>query len=128
MKSVVLVLVLVCGAVWGGLLENRAQVKYLGGITFLLRDGCPPSSTVGEREIYSSCVEHEKLHTQCSTDTLQSGDKLTVPVFSDLCTAVCFRQNIQQIHDCPVNGIRLDGGGSPGSEEVNQALADRFLG
>ena len=81
------------------------------------------------------------------TDRLLTGDKLTVPVFTDLCSAICWGENIANIHDCPFNGrryvimssddkltlknifiYRLDGKGGSGSQKVDQALADRFLG
>ena len=44
--------------------------------------------------------------TQCVTDRLKTGDKLTVPVFTDLCSAICWSENINKIHDCPYNGRR----------------------
>ena len=59
---------------------------------------------------------------------MKTGDKLTVPVFTDICSAVCWGENVATIHDCPYNGRRLDGKGSSGSQRVDQALADRFLG
>ena len=93
------------------------------------------------------------------TDRLKTGDKLTVPVFTDICSAVCWGGNIGNIHDCPFNGkrrervvlvvvvvtvvmgvveytrtdftcysCRLDGKGSAGSDTVDKALADKFLG
>ena len=62
------------------------------------------------------------------TDRLLTGDKLTVPVFTDICSAVCWGENVANIHDCPYNGRRLDGKGTAGSQRVDQALADRFLG
>merc|ERR1711994_622187 len=91
-----------------------AQVKYLGGITFLLKDRCPESATQADQDLYKQCADNEILHTQCVTDRLLTGDKLTVPVFTN-------------IYDCPYNGRRLDGKGSAGSQNVDQALADRFL-
>ena len=48
------------------------------------------------------------LQTQCVTDRLQTGDKLTVPVFTDLCSAVCWGEQVNRIHDCPYNGRRSD--------------------
>ena len=40
------------------------------------------------------------------TDRLKTGDKLTVPVFTDICSAICWGENIGTIHDCPHNGKR----------------------
>merc|ERR1712227_830296 len=109
-------------------LAELAQVKYLGGITFLLKDRCPESATQADQERYEQCAANEILHTQCVTDRLLTGDKLTVPVFTDICSAICWGRKVTNIHDCPYNGRRLDGKGSAGSQNVDQALADRFLG
>merc|ERR1712227_139612 len=110
-------------------MSELAQVKYLGGITFLLKDRCPESATATEISRYEQCASNEILHTQCVTDRLKTGDKLTVPVFTDICSAVCWGESVGRIHDCPYNGRRLDGKGSTaGSQQVDKALADRFLG
>merc|ERR1712226_117572 len=75
---------------------ERAQVKYLGGITFLLRDRCPEGSSASELSSYDECIENaskgrgQKLQTQCTTDTLRNNDKLTVPLYTDHCSAICF--------------------------------------
>merc|ERR1712203_947118 len=77
-------------------LAERAQVKYLGGITFLLRDRCPEGSSASDLSSYDECIETalkgrgQKLHTQCTTDTLRNNDKLTVPLYTDHCSAICF--------------------------------------
>ena len=39
-----------------------AQVKYLGGITFLLKDRCPEYASDFEISIYKQCAESEILH------------------------------------------------------------------
>merc|ERR1719369_635727 len=112
-----------------GIGADRAQVKYLGGITFLLRDSCPTDASPTDRNDYNTCVSSEKLHTQCTTDILKNKDKLTVPIYTDICSARCYlKGNTRRIHDCPVNGKRLDGRGSGGNSQVDQALADKFLG
>eukprot|EP00092_Neocalanus_flemingeri_P003836 GFUD01004132.1.p1 GENE.GFUD01004132.1~~GFUD01004132.1.p1 ORF type:complete len:129 (-),score=29.08 GFUD01004132.1:102-488(-) len=108
--------------------SDIAQVKYLGGITFLLKDRCPEYASDFEISNYKQCAENEILVTQCTTDRLLTGDKLTVPLFTDICSAVCWGENVKKIHDCPFNGRRLDGRGSAGSAKVDNALADRFLG
>merc|ERR1719391_1071465 len=104
-----------------------AQVKYLGGITFLLKDRCPESAVQADQDQYQQCAANEILHTQCVTDRLKTGDKLTVPVYTDICSAICWGENIGKIHDCPYNGRRLDGKGKVGSQKVDEALADKFL-
>ena len=43
-----------------------AQVKYLGGITFLLKDRCPESASEAEINNYKQCAENEILHVSCA--------------------------------------------------------------
>ena len=38
------------------------QVKYLGGITFLLKDRCPESAAATEISRYEQCAANEILH------------------------------------------------------------------
>jgi hypothetical protein len=38
------------------------QVKYLGGITFLLSDGCPEIAEQAAISQYFQCIQTEKLH------------------------------------------------------------------
>jgi hypothetical protein len=38
------------------------QVKYLGGITFLLSDGCPETAEQAAISQYFQCIQTEKLH------------------------------------------------------------------
>jgi hypothetical protein len=38
------------------------QVKYLGGITFLLSDGCPETAEQAAISQYFQCIQSEKLH------------------------------------------------------------------
>lgn len=103
-----------------------AQVKYLGGITFLLNDGCPETAEQASISQYFQCIQSEKLHTQCVTDSLQAGSRLTVPVYTDVCSAICHGDS--KTKNCPFNGIRLDGKGSLGSDEVKKPVVDSFLG
>ena len=53
--------------------KNILQVKYLGGITFLLKDWCPPD----HKERYEQCVENEILHVS-KTDLMNDMELLTV--------------------------------------------------
>ena len=39
-----------------------AQVKYLGGITFLLKDRCPAYASDFDIDNYKQCAENEILH------------------------------------------------------------------
>merc|ERR1719305_1008045 len=96
---------------------------------------CPEGSSASDLSSYDECIEAalkgrgQKLHTQCTTDTLRNNDKLTVPLYTDHCSAICFTKgNTRGVHDCPYNGIRLDGRGTSGSEEVAAPIVDRFLG
>jgi hypothetical protein len=40
------------------------QVKYLGGITFLLNDGCPETAEQDAISQYFQCIQTEKLHVR----------------------------------------------------------------
>ena len=42
--------------------SDIAQVKYLGGITFLLKDRCPVGASDFEIDNYKQCAENEILH------------------------------------------------------------------
>ena len=59
-----------------------------------------------ELELKDLLWAYLSLQTQCVTDRLLTGDKLTVPVFTDLCSAICWGENVSNIHDCPFNGKR----------------------
>jgi len=91
---------------------------------------CPEGASPSDLAAYDGCVgEAAVLHTQCTTDTLRNRDKLTVPLYTDHCSALCYtRGNTRGVRDCPFNGIRLDGRGTGGSQEVEAPLADKFLG
>merc|ERR1712032_905639 len=72
----------------------------------LLRDRCPEGSSASELSSYDECIEKalkgrgQKLHTQCTTDTLRNNDKLTVPLYTDHCSAICFTKgNTRGVHD-----------------------------
>merc|ERR1712179_77705 len=70
---------------------ERARVKYLGGITFLLRDRCPDGATPDQISDYDRCIDSQSsLHTQCVTDKLRDQSKLTVPIYTDICSARCY--------------------------------------
>merc|ERR1712105_523687 len=99
---------------------ERARVKYLGGITFLLRDRCPDGATPDQISDYDRCIDSQSsLHTQCVTDKLRDQSKLTVPIYTDICSARCYTGNSQlPAQNCPYNGKRLDGRGTAGSNQV----------
>merc|ERR1711983_315703 len=83
---VVLVLLLSSGL---SLLEvkTRSAVKYLGD-TFLLPDGCPVDDPLVQR-FYQLCLETRGGDTLCSTDRIPNGRSLTIPAFSNVCSAIC---------------------------------------
>ena len=60
------------------------------------------------------------------TDRLKTGDKLTVPVFTDICSAVCWGGNIGTIHDCPYNGKRWEEEEKEEGEEEEEELSAFF--
>ena len=45
-----------------GVSSDIAQVKYLGGITFLLKDRCPAYASDFDIDNYKQCAENEILH------------------------------------------------------------------
>ena len=137
------------------------QVKYLGGITFLLKDRCPESATAGEISRYEQCAANEILHVgvrlsfsakitthfrpsvsrtgsrpgtsspspcsqtsavQCAGASLSPGFT-TVPIMEE---GEKFETSIFKLYGLTI--FRLDGKGNGGSQKVDQALADRFLG
>jgi hypothetical protein len=48
------------------------QVKYLGGITFLLSDGCPETAEQAAISQYFQCIQSEKLHVSQLINTLSN--------------------------------------------------------
>ena len=55
--------IVLCSAfMLGNVYCDIAQVKYLGGITFLLKDRCPEYASDFEIENYELCVQNEILH------------------------------------------------------------------
>ena len=50
-----------------GVASDIAQVKYLGGITFLLKDRCPVGASDFEISNYKQCAENEILHVSIYT-------------------------------------------------------------
>ena len=51
---------------------DRAQVTYLGGITFLLKDRCPTGASSAARAQYETCAATQKLHVSCWSPLLAS--------------------------------------------------------
>jgi len=151
---------------------NEAHVKYLGGIVYILPDGCPTAeedakytfgsvrSTREQRlQQYRDCLQEEqirenvtadKLWTQCVTDKLPHIGGLTVPVYTNICSAQChahlnvhkhtqnyFRSTgTAKYKNCPVNGRRVGTNNEDslnqirngGDSEIDAPLADAFLG
>jgi len=54
----------------GSSFGDIAQVKYLGGITFLLKDRCPESASDFEISNYKQCAENEILHVSIFISSL----------------------------------------------------------
>ena len=55
-------------------------MKYLGGITFLLSDGCPEAAEQANISQYFQCLQSEKLHVSMYFQCLQS-EKLHVIMY-----------------------------------------------
>merc|ERR1711990_702513 len=95
---------------------GKSAVKYLGD-TFLLPDGCPVDDPLVQR-FYQLCLETRGGDTLCSTDRIPNGRSLTIPAFSNVCSAICHDMPAQEMKICPFKGEVL--GQSPfGSEDGN---------
>lgn len=137
-RSVTLSLAVLLAISTNSVFSKTAQVLYLGGITYLLPDECPePEQFVSQRTYNTKLAEYRRcyessteLKTQCVTDTLQSGKKLTVPIYTDSCSAIC--HGARKFQDCPYQGVRLDGrgkaGGNKDAAEVKKKISDSFVG
>ena len=80
-------------------------MSLIGAFSVIVKTDC---GTDGSFYSTNKSLTPASLQTQCVTDRLQTGDKLTVPVFTDLCSAVCWGEQVNRIHDCPYNGRRSD--------------------
>ena len=47
---------------------SARQVKYLGGITFLLKDRCPEDAAADQVRRYEQCAANEILHVKLSIE------------------------------------------------------------
>merc|ERR1711997_925637 len=81
---------------------GKSAVKYLGD-TFLLPDGCPSDNPLVQR-FYQLCLETRGRDTLCSTDRLPNGRSLTIPAFSNICSAVCQDVSLEGMRICPYEG------------------------
>ena len=58
-------IIVICSVFMLGIVySDIAQVKYLGGITFLLKDRCPEYASDFEIENYNLCAQNEILHVR----------------------------------------------------------------
>lgn len=87
--------------------SGRSAVSYLGD-TFLLPDGCPSEDEVVLR-FYRLCLETRGGDTLCSTDRFPNGRSLTIPAFSNICSAVCHNIPLEDLQICPYKGRVLTG-------------------
>merc|ERR1711992_200549 len=81
---------------------GKSAVKYLGD-TFLLPDGCPSDNPLVQR-FYRLCLETRGEDTLCSTDGLPNGRSLTIPAFSNICSAICHNMPEEDMKLCPYKG------------------------
>jgi len=110
-------------------LRNKAMVQY-GGFTFLLKDGCPPQTALESFDAYdkrvsayNACITSQDLKVQCETDQFNPKQTITVPAFSDQCSAAC--HGAVRNADCPYPGRRL----AEGQEAKNDvSFVDANLG
>jgi len=107
MKPVFLVLVL--SSLLGLAQMNTAIIKYLGS-NFILPDGCPRADTDDVvRRFYNLCLSTQADTIMCESDRLPNGRVITIPKFTNMCSAICQgvseRSNIQP---CPHKGRKMD--------------------
>jgi len=110
------------------ILQSVVQIR---GVTYLLDDGCPlPDCDDSERSCFAQQIEMRKKFNGCSigphgdymgciTEYLgPSRDEYVIPKFAKYCSALCYYretpEKMNDIHDCPFNGTRVD-------------AADRFI-
>merc|ERR1711973_469047 len=86
--------------------KSKSVVKYLGD-TFLLPDGCPSEDPVVQR-FYKLCLETRGGDTLCTTDRFPNGRSLTIPAFSNICSAICHNMPEDGMKICPYKGKVLD--------------------
>merc|ERR1712168_1641650 len=107
---------------------ERSVVRYLGD-NFLLPDGCPVDDPMIQR-FYSLCLESHGSDTLCSTDRFPNGRSLTIPQFSNICSAICHNMPEEEMNLCPYKGEVM--GDSPFKQrpgavsERGQSLSDIF--
>eukprot|EP00096_Caligus_rogercresseyi_P005169 TRINITY_DN2015_c0_g1_i1.p1 TRINITY_DN2015_c0_g1~~TRINITY_DN2015_c0_g1_i1.p1 ORF type:complete len:146 (+),score=14.14 TRINITY_DN2015_c0_g1_i1:195-632(+) len=97
----------------------KSVIKYLG-TDFVMPDGCSlpqcspnlPSCNKFRKEAaaeYNQCLGTQDASiVACLTDILPNDTNITIPVFSNLCSARCYLRDkpktIRRIHPCPYNG------------------------
>merc|ERR1712083_406160 len=75
----------------------------MGGSNFLLNDGCPTEDEAA-LEFYRHCLLNNQNNTLCVTDKLPSGALLTVPQWTNICSAICHGQKGDKFQICPKEG------------------------
>merc|ERR1712083_9204 len=107
---------------------ERSVVRYLGD-NFLLPDGCPVDDPMIQR-FYALCLKSHGSDTLCSTDRFPNGRSLTIPQFSNICSAICHNMPEEEMNICPYKGKVM--GDSPFKQVSpivtgrGQSLSDNF--
>eukprot|EP00090_Calanus_glacialis_P034391 TRINITY_DN5772_c0_g1_i1.p1 TRINITY_DN5772_c0_g1~~TRINITY_DN5772_c0_g1_i1.p1 ORF type:complete len:134 (-),score=30.32 TRINITY_DN5772_c0_g1_i1:94-495(-) len=83
-------------------IQDRSVVRYLGD-SFLLPDGCPVDDPMIQR-FYKLCLASHGADTLCSTDRFPNGRSLTIPQFSNICSAICHNMPEEEMNLCPYKG------------------------
>jgi hypothetical protein len=62
------------------------------------------------RNLYSHCVQGEEgQHVGCITDKIGRSGSITLPVYANLCSAMCYEaepNKLAKVHRCPYQGFR----------------------
>ena len=101
-------------------IQDRSVDRYLGD-SFLLPDGCPVDDPMIQRcvwpartlyygllitllRFYKLCLASHGADTLCSTDRFPNGRSLTIPQFSNICSAICHNMPEEEMNLCPYKG------------------------
>merc|ERR1712038_339026 len=84
---------------------QKILVRYRNS-NFIIGDGCPNNDPV-VRAFYNNCLETHQDETLCMTDRLPNGFSLTLPILSNICSAICQGYPQSEFTPCPRSAQKL---------------------
>jgi len=81
---------------------NKAIIRYLG-TNFILPHGCDIDDPITQR-FYELCMKTYEDETMCVSDRLPNGGIITIPRFTNICSAICQGVPESEIKRCPHRG------------------------